>query len=125
MPIENVKIIDNLKDLEKAFDLLKKPWINHPHEYIQPYEDAVEHFKNEGFPKPEDVSVKHINATDENDLMHKYVLLEGSLRFAVTQNIISSDEYEQAISAYENFFMSKTFDELSKLSRRNITFDWM
>lgn len=125
MSIQNVPIIDNLNDLKTAFELLKQPWINHPDEYREPYDDAFKAFQTAGFPDKKDVSFKHINAVGEIDLAHKYLLIEGSLRLAVSQNIISFENYEKLIACYEGFFLNEEICVISKTDENNLTFDWV
>lgn len=123
MSIQNVKIIDNLTDLEIAFELLKMPWINHPYEYIEPYIQAFEHFKKTGFPEEVDVSFKKITAKNDSDFLNKYVLIQASLRLAVTKKIITLSQYEERINLYEKSFMD--FDDIENDNIFSVTFDFV
>ncbi|MEC8066325.1 MAG: hypothetical protein VX154_00530 [Pseudomonadota bacterium] len=125
MSIQNVKMIDNLADLSTAFKLLKAPWAKYPREYTVPYNQAFSKYSKEGLPQEQDVSFKHINANDSLDGLHKYFMIKASLRLAVTQNILTLQEFEKYTGLYETSLIQSEVMNLNDGDAFSITFDFI
>lgn len=127
MPIQNVNIIDTLVDLKTAFDLIIKDEVEigiHS-KSIEFHGIALSTFQKNGFPTNEDVNFKSINADNAVDFMNKYLLIEGSLRLAASQDIMTLDEYEEYSDSYMIAICDPDNRPLSDDDAINIIFDFV